>query len=296
MDFSDVAQCCKNYGEYIGKAGAGGRKRMAVFRHRPLRSEEAGQQTDRKYAAAAMRALVSLQMQGMPRAFEAFPPFFIWRSGARTFFQKSGEPFSHLFLCFFEHRSIHQIAAEGIGRALPLLFERRAGRTGEERVDLPFVFGGIHGAGDVGEVPAGRQVRPHGIEDAALEVDQPGYLPGVRSVRRSGCRASVPRPLHGTSSRMVLGVPRRAGSAAEAQNSGGALSTRRLASSLMPRSRGWYVSLAARTARPAQRARASCRRVRRRRPTRGLPSAGASSASRTSWLPAPCIDSLPCRR
>ena len=125
-----------------------------------------------------MRALVSLQMQGMPRAFEAFPAFFIWRSGARTFFQKNGEPFSHLFLCFFEHRSIHQIAAEGIGRALPLLFERRAGCTGEERVDLPFVFGGIHGAGDVGEVPAGRQVRPHGIEDAALEVDQPGYLPG----------------------------------------------------------------------------------------------------------------------
>ena len=126
-----------------------------------------------------MRALVSLQMQGMPRAFEAFPAFFIWRSGARTFFQKNGDPFSHLFLCFFEHRSIHQIAAEGIGRALPLLFERRAGRTGEERVDLPFVFGGIHGAGDVGEVPAGRQVRPHGIEDAALEVDQPGYLPGL---------------------------------------------------------------------------------------------------------------------
>lgn len=78
---------------------------MAVFRPRPLRPQEAGQQTDRKYAAAAMRALVSLQMQGMPRAFEAFLPFFIWRSGARTFFQKNGDPFSHLFLCFFEHRS-----------------------------------------------------------------------------------------------------------------------------------------------------------------------------------------------
>ena len=141
-----------------------------------------------------MRALVSLQMQGMPRAFEAFPAFFIWRSGARTFFQKNGDPFSHLFLCFFEHRSIHQIAAEGIGRALPLLFERRAGCTGEERVDLPFVFGGIHGAGDVGEVPAGRQVRPHGIEDAALEVDQPGYLPGGAEraqVRVPGKRAEA---------------------------------------------------------------------------------------------------------
>ena len=30
-----------------------------------------------------MRALVSLQMQGMPRAFEAFPAFFIWRSGKK---------------------------------------------------------------------------------------------------------------------------------------------------------------------------------------------------------------------
>ena len=101
VDFSDVAQCCKKLRRIHRQCGAGGRKRMAVFRPRPLRPQEAGQQTDRKYAAAAMRALVSLQMQGMPRAFEAFPAFFIWRSGARTFFQKSGEPFSHLFFMLF---------------------------------------------------------------------------------------------------------------------------------------------------------------------------------------------------
>ena len=83
---------------------AGGRKRMAVFRYRPLRSEEAGQQTDRKYAAAAMWAFVSLQMQGMPQAFEALPAFFIRQSGVRKLFQtfpkERGTDLLSLFMLF----------------------------------------------------------------------------------------------------------------------------------------------------------------------------------------------------
>lgn len=81
VDFSDVAQCCKNYGEYIGKAAQADESEWRYFGLGLCGPKKLVSRLTRKYAAAAMRALVSLQMQGMPRAFEAFPAIFhmaIW--------------------------------------------------------------------------------------------------------------------------------------------------------------------------------------------------------------------------
>lgn len=81
VDFSDVAQCCKNYGEYIGNAAQADESEWRYFGLGLCGPKKLVSRLTRKYAAAAMRALVSLQMQGMPRAFEAFPAIFhmaIW--------------------------------------------------------------------------------------------------------------------------------------------------------------------------------------------------------------------------
>ena len=249
VDFFRCGPVLQNYGGIHRQGGAERTKANGGISALYLCGPKAGQQTDRKYAAAAMRALVSLQMQECLERLRHSLHFSYGDLG-QDVFQKNGDPFSHLFYAFLSIapyiKSLPRHRA-----SLPLLFERRAGCTGEERVDLPFVFGRIHGAGDVGEVPAGRQVRPHGIEDAALESTSPATCPGVRACAGQGagqaCQAAAAR----TSSRMVLGVPPQSRFGRRAQNSGGVLSTRRLASSLMPRSRGWYVSLAARTGTPS---------------------------------------------
>lgn len=56
VDFSDLAQGCKTYGEFTGKMAAAPQQRASVSGACPLRPPQEGQQAHRQPAAAAVRS------------------------------------------------------------------------------------------------------------------------------------------------------------------------------------------------------------------------------------------------